>query len=221
MVDIASIRTQDASTLACDHLMCQSCKVIDRNKNRCRVGYPCPVCGVNGKSGLLAFPVSIHILVDLVQQAFHSESPVGPISGPQVSGVGTVLFFCSLREALLNWFVRGHLQSEKVPDRLIERLFDDNKLARQKFGPLFQSVVGDKWTDAIVKASARDGRDYLPISTLMLQAAEVRNEFLHNGHGWRADEPFARSCLNAVPSLIQLFCALHNTYIHKAPGGDI
>src|SRR3990167_8799456 len=92
-------------------------------------GYRCIVCGGESEGGSGYFPINIHILVDLVQQAYHSTTPVGPISGPQVPGSGTVLFFCTLREALLNTFLLNHLRAQRVPENLIDKLLDDNKLA--------------------------------------------------------------------------------------------
>jgi hypothetical protein len=214
VVKLSSIDTQDASTLVCNHLECVSCGVIDRDYARSRRGHLCGTCGSPSEAGRLAFPISIHILVDLVQQAFHSTAPVGPISGPQVGGIGTVLFFCTLREALLNWFLSRHLLVQRVPERLREKLMDDNKLASQKFGDLFTSVVGERWNEAVSKASAYDEREYLAISELMRQAAAMRNEFLHEGTAWTASPDFAETCVNGLPDLVSLFVALNNVYIH-------
>jgi hypothetical protein len=169
----------------------------------------------------MLFPISIHILVDLVQQAYHSSAPVGPISGPQVAGIGTVLFFCTLREALLSVFLLNHLRAQHIPQTLIDKLFDDNKLANQKFGDLFTSIVGDKWNDAVVKASALAAADFREASELMRSAATMRNEFLHEGHAWEASDAFARSCVNAMPQVISLFVALHNVYVYPKLRGDL
>jgi ABC-type Na+ transport system ATPase subunit NatA len=137
-----------------------------------------------------------------------------------VPSIGTVLFFCTLREALLNTLLLNHLRSQKVPTRLIERLLEDNKLAGQKFGELFTSVIGVKWKVAVSHASSHTSIDFEPVSNLMLRAAEIRNEFLHEGRGWGATLEFATECMNSMPALVGLFVALHNGYVHPMLRGD-
>ena len=212
---LTEVTSQGASTLACFHMMCAQCGVIDQDRDRIRSGHSCAVCGAVGAGASLALPVSIHILVDLTQQAFHSKADIGPLEGSsQVPEVGTIIFFCTLREALLNWLLLRHLRAQDVPTQLIERMLDDNKSARQRFGELFKSVTGDTWKVAVSKASVDFGADLEPTSKLMTDATRVRNSFLHEGNVWVATEEFAAQCLNAVPTAVQLFCSLHNVYVH-------
>jgi len=218
---LAEIDTQDASMLVCNHFICPQCGIIDRDYGRLRKGYCCNVCGSESESGSMAFPISIHVLVDLVRQAYHSTAPVGPISGPQVPDIGTVLFFCTLREALLNAFLINHLRAQRIPKNLIDRLLEDNKLASQKFGDLFTSVIGEKWNDAVFKASEHAGMDFRSTSELMRTAASLRNEFLHEGRAWAASHEFATTCVNSMPEVISLFVALHNGYVHPLLRSDL
>jgi hypothetical protein len=211
---LAEIDTQDASTLVCDYFICRDCGVIDRDYSRMQAGSKCSTCGRESDAGRLPFPISVHILVDLVQQAYHSTAPVGPISGPQVPGIGTVLLFCTLREALLSSFLLNHLRAQRIPEPLVAKLLSDNKLASQKFGGLFTSVVGCKWEAAVKAASEYDNRDYSDDSKLMREAATIRNEFLHEGRAWAATHEFATACVNSMPSLVALFVSLHNVYVH-------
>ena len=179
---------------------------------RMHAGHACESCGNPGDSGRLYFPITIHILVDLVHQAYHSNAPVGPIDGPQTQAIGTVVFFCALREALLVHFLREHMISQKLPQEIIERLLDDNKLAHQRFGQLFKSVVGVKWHDAIQEVST-SLHDFSAVSKLMVSASEVRNDFMHSGMAWRATEELATDCVNNLLMLTRLFTTLHNKYI--------
>ena len=210
---LANINSQDVSTLICDYLICKHCWIVDRDHTRSRIGSECSTCNNESEGGSLYFPINIHILIDLVQQAYHSKAPVGPITGPQVPEIGTIILICTLREALLNGFLLGHLRAQRVPDALIEKLLSDNKLANQMFGELFTSIVGCKWKNAVVRASEYDKRDYLPTSKVLLDAATIRNEFLHEGRAWDATHEFATACVNNMPSLMALFVALHNVYI--------
>ena len=213
MVTIAEIDSQDISTLICDFMICKLCGEVDREHSRMTANSLCPVCKKPAGVARLYYPINVHILVDLVQQAYHSNAPVGPISGPQTPVVGTILFFCTLREALLNHFLLEFLRAEHVKTSLIEKMLDDNKLASQKFTSLFSAVIGKSWGDAVSEASAYDANDYRPVSDLMKSAASIRNEFLHEGTGWSATREFATECVNSLPALFGLFVALHNIYI--------
>ena len=214
MRPLSEIDNQDASLLVCNHLICTHCEIMDRDHDRVRAGHACSICGAISKGGRLAFPISIHILVDLVAQVYHSGSPVGPIDGPQAPTIGTVLFFCALREGLLSHFLLAHLRAQQVPEPLIERLMDDNKLASQKFGPLFKSITGVSWRAAIAAVSEKTGIDFEPVSSRMKEAAGIRNTFLHEGQAWQLLPTHATACVDSMPRLFQLFAALHNQYIH-------
>lgn len=219
MVSLAEIDHQDASTLICDLMICARCGTVDRERSRIVANSLCPACQRPAGVARLYYPVNVHILVDLVQQSYHSYAPVGPISGPQVSTVGTILFFCTLREVLLNHFLLALLRARQVEAAIIEKLLEDNKLASQKFTSLFSAVVGKSWKEAVAEASL-DGMDYHPVSDLMLSAASIRNEFLHEGTGWTATRDMATDCVNSMPALFDLFVGLHNIHVRPRLSKD-
>lgn len=213
MGELADIDSQAASTLVCDFMICKRCGTVDREHSRMVVNSVCPACHRPAGVARLYYSINVHILVDLVQQSYHSDAPVNPISGPQAPTIGTILFFCTLREALLNHFLLVLLRAQRVPTAVIEKLFDDNKLAGQKFTGLFSAVVGKSWKEAVIEASAFDGTDFQPISDLMLVAANIRNKFMHEGTGWTATREVATNCINGMFALFSLFVALHNIYV--------
>jgi hypothetical protein len=142
MVELAEIDSQAASTLVCDFMICECCGTIDREHSRMIKDNICPVCHKPAGVARLYYPFNVHILVDLVQESYHSEAPLNPIYGPHAPNVGTILFFSSLREVLLNHFLLALLQAQRVPIPIIEKLLDDNRLASQKFTGLFSAAVG-------------------------------------------------------------------------------
>lgn len=194
--------------------MCAHCAIIDRDTERSRAGHKCSTCGKQGDAARLAFPINIHMLSDMAQQSFHATSPVDITRDDRAHNIATVLHFCTLREALINNFLITHLRAKSIPAEIIERLLDDNKLAHQKFGQLFTSVVGDKWDKAIITASKHDGQDYRSASDLMKRASEIRNRFLHDGNVWGVDRNFAKECVDALGTILCMFVALHNVYTH-------
>lgn len=214
MVELAEIDCQATSSLICDFMICKCCGTVDREHSRMVKNSICPACHRPAGVARLYYPINIHILVDLVQQSYHSEAQISPIYGPQASNVGTILFFSSLREALLNHFLVALLLAQQVPSPLIEKLLEDNKLASQKFAGLFSAVVGKSWKEAVIEASAFGGMDFNPISDLMLAVASIRNEFMHEGRGWAATREVSTNCVNGMPVLTKLFVILHNIYVH-------
>jgi hypothetical protein len=189
--------------------------VIDRDRERSRAGHKCSTCGKEGDAARLAFPVKMHMLADMAQQSFHATSPVDITRNDRAHSVATLLHFCTLREVLINHFLITHLRAKSIPTKLIERLLEDNKLAHQKFGQLFASVVGEKWDKAVLAASKHDDCDYRSASDLMKRASEARNRFLHDGNVWDIDRDFAEDCINGLGSIFGLFVALHNVYTHS------
>lgn len=211
---LSEIDSQEASTLVCLYFICAHCGIIDRHRGRIKTGFICPTCKKEGDGACLAFSINMHILVDMAQQSFHAQSPVGPISGESSHDIATVLHFCALREALMNNFLIRLLRAKSIPIGIIERLLEDNKLAHQKFGALFLSITNEKWNAGVSAASAHDSTDYSSTSSFMIKAATARNSFLHDGNVWNFDRGFAEECINNLSPMFRLFVALHNVYTH-------
>ena len=213
MTQICEIDDQSLSSLLCVDLICQACGVVDRDYDRTMSGHKCRTCGATGGSGRLAFDTNIHILVNLVQQAYHSSSAAEQ-DGERASNVGTIIYFCTLREALLNTFLIANLRAKKTPTAIIERLLGDNRLTNQRFGALFTSVVGCTWDTAVKTCSESSNTDFGPVSELMKSVARLRNEFLHEGRSWGITREIATDCVNALGYLLPLYVNLHNEYTH-------
>lgn len=216
MTTLANIDSQFASTLVCSHLICKDCGFVDRNLDRMTCGHICSECCKPGDRGRLYFNVSVHILVDLMQQAYHSQSPASQPYGPHGQDVGTVIYFCTLRESLLNQFLIEAMQAKGTSRPLIEKLLEDNKLANQRFGGLFTATTGKKWSEAVSEMSTKLGSNFGSVSELMRKAAELRNTFLHEGSAWAITREFSTHCMNTVPAMVELFVGMHLEY-NRAP----
>ena len=72
-MDTTEVIGQPLSTLISDQLVCQFCHVVDRDHERSRVGYVCPTCGKESEGGRLYFSINIDILVDLMQESYHTQ----------------------------------------------------------------------------------------------------------------------------------------------------
>jgi hypothetical protein len=213
MSELTEIDGQAASTLVCDFMICARCGTVDREKSRCEVNSDCPACQQPAGFAQLYHPINVRILVNLMQQTYHSSPPADPVSGPQASDIGTIIFFCTLRESLLNHFLLSLLRAQGVHAPDIEKIFEDNKFTSQKFTRLFKKVVKSSWEDAVAEASRLAAMDFQPLSDLMKNAVIIRNKFMHEGAGWTATREVATSCINNLFALFELFVSLHNIYV--------
>lgn len=211
---LSEIDFQSISTLVCSQFQCPACGWIDRDFDRTRVGHRCKTCGTESKVGRLAFPHNISVLADLCQEAYFSTHKLDNPYAPQSANIAPILYFCTLRECLLNHFLRSHLLAQNVPSPLIAKLLDDNRLANQKFGELFTSVTGVKWNEAVERASALKSTNFKRVSDLMRRASETRNKFLHQGYASKATRELATECIDSLLQLTNLFVTLNNVYTH-------
>lgn len=212
MLTLADIDGQSLSSVIDDFMICRVCSIVDRERSRIVANSPCPACHKPAGTARRYFGLNIGILIDLVQQSYHSATPTEEILGPQSSDVGVVLFFCTLREALLNNLFDYLFLAERLSDRIAKKLLDDNKVARQKFA-LFGVLVGKSWAEAVQEASSHEGVDFRSISKLMQDASDIRNRFLHEASGWGVARDFATECINSTFTLLHLFVSLHNLYV--------
>jgi len=217
-LDITEIIDRPLSLLVSNHLICQGCHIVDRDHERMRVGYACPTCGKPCDGGELYFSINIHILVDLIQEAYHSTSTKNK-SGRLYEGVGShdisvIIYFCTLRETLLDKFITELLRVQNIPEGICERLLSDNKFHIQKQDKLFKSLTEVKWKDAVSKLNENSKLNYCETDDFVLNAVRARNNFIHEGSKWSIDRELATSCMKNIWSLINLYVGLHNTYVH-------
>ncbi len=208
MISLADIEGQSLSSVIADFMVCARCGFVDRERSRIIANSPCPACHQNAGRARLYFGLNIAVLIDLIQQSYHSEMPINE-DGPQASDVAVVLFFSALREALLSNLLDYLCRTEA---RDLKKVATPRKLTRGTFSRL-EKLIGKTWDEAIGEASSREGIGFDSVSKLMRQASSIRNRFLHEASGWGATRQFATECINNTFALLQLFVSLHNAYV--------
>lgn len=130
-MDITEIKGQPLSSLVSDLLVCQECRIVDRDHERMRRGYTCPTCGYVSESGMLYFSVNIHILVDLIQESYHSANAEPKVEKLYQSkgahDISVIIFLCTLRETLLDKLINELLMAQNISEGISEKLLTDNK----------------------------------------------------------------------------------------------
>lgn len=199
------------------YYVCGICHFVDREHARSRIGFPCPICGSESDGGYSYFPANISILVGLIRKTFYLHTPkelADPYSNAQhAQWISAILFFCSLREALLENFIREMCLAKCIEPEIADRLVGDNRQHVQKQGRLFPTLTGVKWKDAIKKLD-RGGRFYKDLDAFIASTAEIRNRFLHEADVWSIREETARDCLENIPRITGFYVELHNTFAH-------
>ena len=217
-MNITEITNQPLSSLVSGQLVCQECHIVDQNHERMRAEYTCPTCGKSCGGGRLFFSINIHILVDLIQEAYHSTSAENKngrlYEGVESHDISVIIYFCTLRETLLDKFITELLHAQEIPRGVCERLLSDNKFHMQKQDKLFRSLTDVKWKDAISNLSDNSKLNYCEIDDFVLSAVKARNSFIHEGSKWSIDRELSTSCMKNIWGLINLYVGLHNLYVH-------
>jgi hypothetical protein len=216
-MDVTEIK-QSLSTLLSNYLICKNCKIVDRNMERMRKGFLCPTCDNISTGGCLYFKISIHMLIDLIQESYHSAKVVSGVErlyeGESSHDISIIIFFCTIREALMDNLIHELLNAQKIPENICERLLKDNKFHTQKQDKLFKSLANIKWNDAIQKLSELHSIDYIGLNSFVLEVVNVRNTFIHEGIKWSIDRALSTKCLKSIDMLVRLSVGLHNSYVH-------
>lgn len=220
-MNLLEIRHQKLSTLLSDFVICQSCEIVDRDHERMMVGYKCPRCGVAGSGARSYFTMSVHSLIDLMQEFFHLKQMPDEdfeIHSPQNEGnhqLAVVILFCTLVEVLLQHFLERLMSSIGLSPMIQERLLNDNMNVQQRVQKLFPALTNAKWKETIEKLSERVNLDYIKTIEFYKQASEKRNYFLHRGNKWAIPKDMPEKCLLEIWPIVNLFVSLHNKFIAK------
>jgi hypothetical protein len=181
-------------------------------------GYLCPVCKMPGDTGHMFFDVNILTLIDLIQEAFHtkpwksSESEANNINAHSLS---VLIFFCTLREVLLERLIYDLMVMHKLQESIRERLYDDNRTYSDRMNRLVPSLLGKKsWKEIIRILQRQTGNDHKEINDFLKTASDMRNEILHEGNKWVFEGHMKNDCLENIPSLLGLYVDFHNVFIH-------
>ena len=189
--------------------------------NRTLVGSPCPVCRTPSEGGLTYFDMSILSLVDLIQEAYTAIPPdshpssQSTIDSEMTHSVSVVVFYTTLREALLQRFTMELMFQNNLQLELRERLYKDYNSHNERLFKLFPALAGLDWDEALQLVNASSGKDFSPVSETMKDIAVIRNKFVHETNFFGIDRNIATRCIEFLYPTFELFVALHNVLIHS------
>jgi hypothetical protein len=166
---------------------------------------------------MLYFELSTLLLIDLMQEAFHTRGTarndgIGP--NRNAHNVSVVLFFCTLREVLLNSLL-GYLHwAQDIPRAVYERLIADSNTYALRQNNLLPTFTGKKWKALIAYESHHSQLDYVELDEFLRKAVDARNKFMHEGKHWGINRALAQGCMDHIWPLLAFYVSLHNRYVH-------
>lgn len=215
---LEKIKDRSLCLVVANHQICDHCKVVDLDIRRIEGGYICPICSKPGDTGHMFFDMNILTLINLIQEAFHtkpwkdSEFDNKKINAHSLS---VLIFFCTLREVLLERLIYDLMCMHRLPKAVCERLYDDNRTYSDRMNRLFPSLIGLKsWKEALKQVETTTGRKHSDINDFLKKASDMRNEILHEGRKWAFEPHMKKSCLDSIPPLLGLYVDLHNVFLH-------
>lgn len=216
---VTDIKRQPLDSVLDNFCICQNCHIVDRDQERVEVGHPCATCGEPSPSGRSYFHSSVRSLINLMQEFYHARYRIGDEAGDielqdaHNSELAVVIFFASLREVLLVNFIKELLNAYNVPDAIYKHLLSDSRTYSHKMTKLFPALVGVPWKKAIEAINESGKIDYEKLDRFVVRIAEARNTFLHDGIKYAIDKDMPGACLENISPLLNLYVALHNTYV--------
>ncbi len=203
-----------------NYFICEHCRVVDKNIYRTERDYLCPTCRKTSDTGQFFFDINILTLIELINEAFYTKPLKKSEFGNKkinASSLAVLIFFCTLREALLESLIFNLIRMHDLPPNVRDRLCEDNRMYLAKKTKLFPSLAGIKsWNEAISKTKLKTGRDYKGIDAFLEKANKMRNEILHEGDKLAFRSHMKKACLENIPPLLELYVDFHNTFIHPA-----
>lgn len=219
-MDVIIIKDKRLSSVtAADYQVCKICRIVDKDKKRIQYGYPCPICHKEGEGGHMYFHLNIHTIINLIQESYHSSAnddlaKIAYHAGKDAHFISVVIFFVTLREALLDNLIYELCTAQDIKKNIYERLISDNKLHNQKQNNLLPSLTGKKWKQIIETLNQKTGFNYIQLDNFIVTAVEARNKFIHEGSKYSINHKIAESCLKNIYPLLNLNVDMHNTFVH-------
>ncbi|HWS86416.1 MAG TPA: hypothetical protein VN282_05615 [Pyrinomonadaceae bacterium] len=221
---ISEITEQSLAPLVDIFNVCQSCGVVDADRERGRVGHPCACCGAKSEGALSYFGLPADSLIDLMQESFH-QKPRQTRGGRSLAKddahrLAVIIYFCTLGEVLLDHFLRELMRALQIPPGAQERILSDNLFSKDRVEKVFPSLVSEKWNAVIRELSQGSKLDYEKTVKFYLEVVKARNHFLHRGNRWAVPKTMPEGCMEGIWPLMNLYVALHNRYVPALYAGQ-
>jgi hypothetical protein len=206
--------------LAWSYKKCRKCSFVLKLPTINENNLKCPACEFEDSTPSPFFDLSLCMMIDLMHESYRTgiklpeTSPVFGVTPKQAQNASVVIFFCTIRELLLERFLSSFIRWFALPVSLIKRVESDYDTHERRLNKLFPALTGQKWIEVISSLKSKE-TDFVALDLFLKRAATERNNLLHEGDHFGMDDTITKECIVNLFSLVDLFVALNNLYIHQ------
>lgn len=201
--------------------ICQTCSVVDSDRDRQKVGSPCKQCGTPSPSARFHFGLNSLVLVNALQDFYFLRGAKPPAdrdglvanvySNETDTRIVMPVLFCALWDTLTTQLCQNVMRAKLIPEEEEKRLLQKFKFARDRRTRLLPELTSEQWDDAL--AALPNSAIHIEHFNFFRQLNTKRNAFIHEGSPWQFKDDELEQIPEEVWPSFNLFAQLHNRYV--------
>jgi len=213
-------RYRDMSGNEYSYFLCLGCGIVDRDEDRSVPGHACPVCGVATCGNRMFFRLGATIIIQLIETSYFrwpeqsSHDEVSRRRREELRNSATLIFFCTLKELLLETFTEDIMEALHLNQEERTCLREEYSTHSKRLHGLLPTLIKTSWQDALSSLPIERREQYCTLDRFLKDATKRRNDLLHDANWLASDDEIATSCVRAIPQILELYVDLHNQFVH-------
>ena len=211
---------RDMSGMASSYFLCLNCGIVDQDENRSVPGHACSMCGVSPCGCRVFFRLGVSIIIQLIETSYFrwpEQSTYDELSRQRredLRNSATLIFFCSLKELLLETFTEDMMEALRLKPEEQTSLREQYSTHSKRLQYLMPAMTGKSWHDALSSLPLERREQHSNLDGFLEHATRKRNDLLHDVNLLAFDEDIATSCFRAIPMILELYVDLQNQFVH-------
>ncbi|MDD8018448.1 MAG: hypothetical protein PHP42_08745 [Bacteroidota bacterium] len=171
---------------ALDYNKCGNCSFVNCEENETVDGHPCIKCKEPSEGSCSFFGANALSMIELIQESYQklmnieTDKTNYPSGNERTQSASVVLFFCTVKEILLEGFISDRMHYLKLPNSIQRRLGIDYNTHNDRLKKLFPALVGLKWDDALKELTQQQKNNYFGTSNFLKEITRtgLKNEIM-------------------------------------------
>jgi len=218
--DLSKIKDRPLGAMLDIFYVCQKCRIVDRDSERCDVGHKCAKCGEPSSEGFSYFSTNVFSLITLMQEFYHTHQEIPDEMGDKQDQwwagkikLPVIIFFVTLRELLFNNLIEELFKASGIDADVCERLPKDSRTHKQRLKKLVRPFTRKRWKATLRLIGEKENTNFACLNKFITDVVRARNDFLHDGHDWNIKDEMAKNCIRNTLAMLQLHVFLHNYFV--------
>jgi len=155
----SEVQFQPWHTVMANFYICQTCSVVDSDRDRQKVGSPCKRCGTPSPAARFHFGLNSLVLVNALQDFYFLRRAKPPAdkdglvanvySNETDTRIVLPVLFCALWDTLTTQLCQNVIRAKSISKEDEEKLLRKFKFARDRRTKLLPSITFEGWDDAL------------------------------------------------------------------------